>query len=114
MIADNDPLILESLKLSFSQHDTFEVVGLIADGADAVDMCKTIKPDVVLLDARLDGVATTQQIKAFCPNVRVIISTVFGSTSDVQKAIEAGADGYIDKIDIIKKFYSMLYKCEKL
>jgi len=99
LIADSDPLILRSLKILFASYSDIEIVGLIADSADAVEMCIVENPDVVLLDYRLDIVSTTRQIKAQCPNAQIIISTFFGITPEVQKAMNAGAKGYIVKAD---------------
>jgi len=72
VIADSDPLIQECFDVSFSFRDDFTITGLIADSSDTVDMCKANNPDVVLLDYRLDCVATTRQIKAHCPNTHIV------------------------------------------
>lgn len=109
LIADSDPLVLKSLEISLSRHDGIELVGLIADGADAVDMCRADNPDVMLLDIRLDGVATTRQIKAHCPNTQVIMLTLFGITPEVQQAMDAGARGCVAKIHGIDNIVNTLY-----
>jgi len=108
LIADSDPLILRSLKIYLSCRNDIDVVGLIADGLDAVDMCRAENPDEVLLDCRLDSVAITQQIKAHCPDTQVIILTLFGITPEVQQAINAGAKGYIAKTDKIENIIENL------
>ena len=108
LIADYDPTILRSFKMYLSCRNDIEIVGLIADGIDAVDICKADNPDVVLLDYRLDSIATTRQIKAHCPNTQVIILTLFGTTPEVQQAINAGADGYIAKVNGIRSIIENL------
>jgi len=108
LIADSDPLILRSLKISLSLRNDIEVVGLIADGADAVNMCKAKNPDFVLLDTRLESTATTRQIKAHCPNVKVILFTLYGETSEVQEALQAGASDYIIKADGMSSMFERL------
>jgi len=108
LIADSDPMILRSLKILFDSHNDIEVVGLIADSADAVDMCRAENPDVMLLDYRLDGVTTTRQIKYHCPNTQIIMLTVFDNTPEVRQAIKAGAKGYISKADNISSMMEKL------
>ena len=99
LIADIDPLILRNLKFSLAYESDIEVVGLVADSADAVDMCKKVKPNVVLLDYRLDGATTARQIKDTCPNVCIIILTLYGSAHEVRQFANIVVDGYIAKAD---------------
>lgn len=112
LIADSDPSVLRSFEICLSQQTGIELVGLIADGADAVDMCRAKSPDVVLLDYRLDGAATTRQIKAHCLDTQVIMLSLFDINPEVRQAINAGAKGYIAKADgmtgIIKNLRSMM------
>lgn len=113
LIADSDPLVLKSLRICLRDQKDFVVMGLIADSMDAIEICRADEPDVVLLDARLDGVATTQQIKSLCPNIQVIMLTTFGDTPEVRRAIIAGAKGYIVKADkissIVEKIRTMIF-----
>lgn len=114
LIADYDPINLRSFEIYFSSCSDFTIIGLIADGNDAANMCKADNPDVVLLDYRLDCVETTRQIKAHCPNTQVIILALYGSTHEIQQAINAGARGYIAKADgmqnIIEDLRTMMKK----
>ena len=75
-------------------------------------MWEAKSPDVILLDYRLDGVATTRQIKSHRPDTQVIMLSLFDNTPEVQQAINAGAKGYIAKADkierIIEKVRSMM------
>jgi len=79
LIADSDPLILKNFSVYLSLQNDITIVGLTADGTNMMDMCKVTNPDVVLLDYRLDCVATTRQIKAHCPNTQVIILALYVS-----------------------------------
>jgi DNA-binding NarL/FixJ family response regulator len=77
-----------------------EVVGEAANGQEAVQQVATLQPDVVLMDLAmpvLDGFAATRAIKAACPAVRVVVLTVLDYRAAGEKAIQAGADDFIEK-----------------
>jgi len=76
------------------------VVGEAADGAEAVDLCARLEPDVVLMDVMMpvmDGAAATAQISAACPSVRIIALTSFVEEALVQQTLDAGAISYLLK-----------------
>ncbi|MBV9601584.1 MAG: response regulator transcription factor [Chloroflexi bacterium] len=77
-----------------------ELVGEAATGEEAVRLCAGLQPNVVLMDMvmpGLDGVATTQAIRARCPDTRVIVLTSFPEEDLVQRALQAGATSYLLK-----------------
>jgi DNA-binding NarL/FixJ family response regulator len=77
-----------------------EVVGEAVDGAQAVAAFDKHKPDLVLMDLRMpvkDGVRATAEIKAKHPNARVLMLTTFDGDTDIHRAMEAGAQGYVLK-----------------
>jgi DNA-binding NarL/FixJ family response regulator len=77
-----------------------EIVGEAADGQEAVQLAAALQPDVVLMDLAmpvLDGFAATRAIKAAQPSVRVVVLTVLDYPSAGEKAIQAGADAFIEK-----------------
>ena len=101
---DDDPLILNSLELMFSRQEDITVVGCAKDGAEAVNICKTHSPDVVLMDIRMpimDGIGATRLIKSRYPHIRIMMLTTFDDRPDIQQALSAGADGYLVKTDKI-------------
>ncbi len=100
LIADDHALLSESLQFMLQQYGDIEVVGIAADGREAVDMCMELKPDVVLLDIKMpncDGLLATEIVKASCPQMKVIILTTFEERENISAAIQKGADGYILK-----------------
>ncbi|HEX9059160.1 MAG TPA: response regulator transcription factor [Clostridia bacterium] len=100
IIADDQEIIREGIKYIIEQDAEVEVVGLAANGEDALLLCDSLSPDVVLMDIIMpgcDGVEGTRLIKEKYPNTKVIILTTFNMDENMTKSLENGADGYILK-----------------
>jgi len=100
MVVDDHSMVREGLKVFLSTSDDIEVVGEAADGAEAVDLCPRLEPDVVLMDVLMpvmDGAAATAQITAACPGVQIIALTSFVEEALVQQVLDAGAISYLLK-----------------
>jgi DNA-binding NarL/FixJ family response regulator len=100
LVADDHPVVLEGLSGMLAGQPDFEVIGLAADGDTAVIMHGSLAPDVTLMDLRmpgLDGVGAIKAIKAQQPPSRIIVLTTYDSDTDILRAIEAGATGYLLK-----------------
>src|SRR5262249_14377903 len=77
-----------------------EVVGEAADGTQAVEMFAKHLPDLVLMDLRMprkDGIWATTEIRSKHPDARILMLTTFDGDTDIHRAIEAGAQGYLLK-----------------
>ena len=111
IITDDDPLIRESLNLSFSREADITVAALAKDGAEAVALCGEHRPDVMLMDIRMpgtDGIAATRLIKQRHPHVKIMMLTTFDDRPIIQQALAAGADGYLLKTDKIANIANKL------
>jgi DNA-binding NarL/FixJ family response regulator len=100
VLADDHPVVREGLAAMLSGQPDFEVVGEAADGDVAARLVRDLQPDVLLTDLRmpgLDGVALTAQVQRTSPSVRVLVLTTYDSDSDIVRAVEAGATGYMLK-----------------
>jgi DNA-binding NarL/FixJ family response regulator len=100
LIVDDQALFRSGLARLLAEDPLVEVVGEAVDGVEAVEQAARTNPDVVLMDLkmpRLDGVQATQEILAANPQVKVLILTTFEATSDVLRALRAGASGYVLK-----------------
>jgi DNA-binding NarL/FixJ family response regulator len=78
-------------------------VGEAANGTQAVEKAKQLKPDVAIVDIsmpELDGVQVTRQIREAVPNTKVLVLTMHDSDQMVQNALDAGAHGYVLKSDL--------------
>lgn len=100
LLVDDQALFREGLRTLLSVRDGIEIVGEAANGEEALQHVKSLKPQVVLMDLRmpvLDGVAATRKIHAEHPQSRVIVLTTFDDDEDVFEGLRAGAVGYLLK-----------------
>jgi DNA-binding NarL/FixJ family response regulator len=100
LLVDDQALVRSGFRLILETRDDLEVVGEAADGREAVDLARRLRPDVILMDVRMpsvDGVEATRRIAALgCP-ARVLILTTFDLDEYVYEAIRAGASGFLLK-----------------
>jgi DNA-binding NarL/FixJ family response regulator len=100
LIADDHPVVRDGLSGMFSGDDGFEVIGEAANGAQAVTLACALEPDVILMDLRMpemDGVAAIAELARRKVTARVLVLTTYDTDSDVVRAVEAGATGYLLK-----------------
>ena len=101
LLVDDQPLLRAGFRMILSAEPELEVVGDVADGAQAVDAVRRLRPDVVLMDIRMpvmDGVEATSKIVASAVDApRVLILTTFELDEYVVDALRAGASGFLLK-----------------
>ena len=100
LIADDHRLFAEALEAILSGDDRIELVGLAGDGEEAVRLAGERRPDVILMDISmplLDGIAAAKKIKAANDEVSILMLTGSSARSDVDRARQAGAAGYVTK-----------------
>lgn len=100
IVADDHPAMRAGVVALLSSDSGLEIVGEAGDGHGAVDLVARLAPDVAILDLRmpvLDGVAATRRIVADHPATKVLILTTYDTDSDIERAIDAGALGYLLK-----------------
>lgn len=100
LIADDEALMAQGLKLFLESSGEFEVIALAGTGQEAVDLTTDLAPAGVLMDLSmpvLDGIAATRLIRARHPEVKIVVVTTFATTESVVPALRAGADGYLLK-----------------
>jgi len=100
LIADDHELIRDGFKRMISYEVDLEVVGEASNGREAVELCRRLNPDLVLMDVRMpmmDGLEATRTIKAEQPSVSVLVITTYESSDYLLEAIKAGAAGYVLK-----------------
>ena len=100
LVADDHPVVRAGLALLLAQQPDLEVVGEAEDGERAVALTLERQPDVVVMDLRmpgLDGLEAIHTITRALPQARVLVLSAYGSGSDIQGALRAGARGYLLK-----------------
>ncbi|HVC84629.1 MAG TPA: response regulator transcription factor [Solirubrobacteraceae bacterium] len=96
LIADDQPLMRAGFRAVLEATGDMEVVGEAADGEQAVELARRLRPDVVLMDIRmpvLDGIEATRRLAGH----RVLILTTFGLDDYIIEALRAGASGFVLK-----------------
>ena len=96
LIAEDETLIRMDLA-EMLREAGYEVVGEAADGVEAIELVKTFKPDLAILDVkmpRLDGISAASEISAYCPTLML---TAFSQRELVERARDAGVMGYVVK-----------------
>ena len=100
LVADDHRLFAQALEAILATDDRIQVAGHAADGAEAVKLALSLEPDVILMDIAMpvmDGFQATKQIRQQRPRACVLMLTGSNSRTDVDRAREAGAAGYVTK-----------------
>lgn len=112
MIADDQQLIRESLKIILDSDPSFEVVKVVGSGQEVLDSLKTESVDIILMDVRMpnmSGVDCTRIVKKEYPNIKVIILTTFDDDEYIYDALKYGASGYLLKDCSLEELSSAIH-----
>jgi DNA-binding NarL/FixJ family response regulator len=99
LIADDDAIIREGLKMIIETQADLEFLGAASDGKKAVELCRSLRPDVTMLDIRMpimDGIQAAQEIMEEKLSVPLLLTT-FDEPDLILRALKAGVNGYILK-----------------
>jgi DNA-binding NarL/FixJ family response regulator len=100
LIVDDHDLMRETTRRMLEGEPDLEVVGEAVNGRHAVELCRQLRPDLVLMDVRMpemDGLTATRAIKEEIPAISVLLVTAYESEDYRREAASAGAAGYILK-----------------
>jgi len=100
IIADDQALVRDGLKMIVDLEDDLKVLALAEDGQQAINLTQKFLPDLVLMDINMpnvSGIEATRKIKAQYPSVQIMVLTTYDGGTWIQDAIDAGADGYLLK-----------------
>lgn len=104
LIVDDHPMVREGLGAMLATESGFEVAGMVADGAEAVEFCRGRKPDLVLCDIRMpvmDGFGLLAELRRLDPSAKVLMFAGMPLKDEEARARELGAKGYLPKsVDI--------------
>jgi two-component system, NarL family, response regulator NreC len=100
LLVEDHSLVRSGIRALLESNPDVKVVGEAGDGREAVELCKTLQPEVVLMDVAmpgLNGVEATRQLNSAQPEIRVVMLSMYGDRQYVLEAIKAGAAGYLLK-----------------
>ena len=100
LIADDQRVVRDGLRMLVALIEDVEVVGTACDGAEAVRLAGEHRPDVILMDLRMpgtDGIAATADLRQRLPSTRVLVLTTYADEDAIVPALQAGARGYLTK-----------------
>jgi DNA-binding NarL/FixJ family response regulator len=100
LVVDDHAVVRQGLRMFLSPEAGFEVVGEAADGEEAVEQARALRPDIVLMDLllpRMSGIDATAAIRAELPDTEVVVLTSVADDEAIVHAVRAGAIGYLLK-----------------
>jgi NarL family two-component system response regulator LiaR len=100
MLVDDHAMVRRGLAMMLKVFDDLELAGEAENGETAIQLCAQLSPDVILMDMALpdiDGVEVTRAIRGQFPHMQIIVLTSFKDGKFIQKALDAGAIGYLLK-----------------
>jgi DNA-binding NarL/FixJ family response regulator len=111
LAVDDHPLLREGIAALIADEADIALVGEAADGREAVEQFRKLRPDVTLMDLQmphLNGVESTMAIRAEFPDARIIVLTTYTGDVHVPLALKAGASGYLLKNGIRTELLSTI------
>lgn len=106
LIVDDHPIVREGLSLLLSTQPDLEVCGEAADASTALQLVAETSPDLVIVDISLkggNGIDLIKRIKARDPAARMLVSSMYDESLYAERALRAGASGYINKQEATRK-----------
>src|SRR5215203_3594165 len=100
VLADDHHLLRRGFRSLLGGEPGLEVVGEASTGQEAIELCRRLEPDLVLMNVRMpemDGITATRQIKREQPSISVLMVTMHENPDYLLEALEAGAAGYVLK-----------------
>ena len=100
LIADDEPLFVETIEALLAADDRIEVVGTAGDGERAVELARTVEPDVILMDISmpmLDGIEAARKIREHDPDARILVLTGSSISADIDRSRQAGVAAFLTK-----------------
>jgi DNA-binding NarL/FixJ family response regulator len=100
VIADDHPLFRSAIRQALEEQPNLEMIGEAANGQEAIELCRRLGPELVLMDLRMpqmDGLEATRAIKKEFPDTVVLILTALEEPTDLSDSLKAGATGFVLK-----------------
>ena len=96
---------------TLEKQPELKIIGEVTDGLEAVQKGEELKPDLILLDIglpSLDGIEAARRLRRLSPKSKILFVSQWSSADLVQEAVDAGAQGYVAKVDVVSKLLTVL------
>lgn len=106
LIVDDHPIVREGLAARINRQPDLKVCGEAEDVADALELVKTTRPDLIIVDLSLktgQGLELIKKVKARSEETKMLVSSMYDESLYAERALRAGAQGYINKQEISDK-----------
>jgi DNA-binding NarL/FixJ family response regulator len=97
LLVDHRPSVQRGLKMRFAMEEDLEVVGEAAEATEAIPLARTLRPDVILMDVEMSGIASAGRLRAAAPQSAVVIFTLHDDAATREQARAAGAAAFVAK-----------------
>lgn len=100
LLVDDHTVLRDGLRFLLEAEGDIQIIGTAANGQEAVEQATIRCPDVVMMDISMpvmNGIEATKQICAICENTKVVILSMYHTNDYIQRALDAGAAGYLLK-----------------
>jgi two-component system invasion response regulator UvrY len=111
LVVDDQLLYAEAISVVLRMQEGIEVVGIAADGQEAIAQATDLRPDLVLMDIEmpcLDGISATRWIRRLLPKTRVVVMTALTGDEYMQRALKAGAEACVPKFSYAGNLLEMI------
>jgi DNA-binding NarL/FixJ family response regulator len=111
LLVDDHKMILDGLKSLINKHENIVVIGEAGNGAEAIELAKELKPDIVIMDISMpdmNGIEATRRLKASMKNIKIIALSMHNNKKFVSEMLRAGADGYVVKHSAYEELISAI------
>ena len=101
MLVDDNEIVRRGLQDALERSNDFTVVGQTGEGGEALELAQRLRPDVILMDVLMpgkNGIDACQEITTALPDVKVLMLTAFTDRNASNRAMTAGATGYLPKL----------------
>jgi two-component system invasion response regulator UvrY len=117
VLVEDNQIFRETLELLLGLRGDLEIVGSVGTGQEAVDVCATLHPDVVVVDYRMPGLSgaqTTEAVLRVSPGTRVVCLTASVSRAEVQELYTAGAVTCVGKDEELEHIVEAIHRAAEL
>jgi DNA-binding NarL/FixJ family response regulator len=100
ILADDHPVVSRGMRALLERERDFSIVGVAADGLEAVRLAEQLKPDVLVLDLMMPGLSGLEALRILrerSPRTRVVILSMHSSNAFIARSLQNGAAGYVLK-----------------